>query len=184
MQLKTYRAARSDAEWSHINTGCMPPICDTYSGTGSTCPVGCIFDDLGSANDNNGDTCVAPDCMKLFDGSAASCIAGCEYVPDMVTDAPLDCAAFAAGNASFGLGVENCESAWAIGLSAKGKWVNAYQVCEVSCGSHGSFPRGCDMPMKDYTIPGKAWTAIGFVFLFLVRQFWLWRSKAPAAESG
>jgi hypothetical protein len=177
---------RSDAEWRFINNGCMPPVCDTYRGSGYTCPEGCIFDDKGSANEvpagyvESDDTCTAPDCRASFDGSEASCMDGCTYAPALATDDPVDCAAFAR-NASLGVG--NCEAAWAIGLNSNGKWVNAYQACELSCGKDGSYARTCDLASSTpYSIPYTARVFLGLIVLAIAYVGWKWRvKKAPVS---
>ena len=49
-----------------------------------------------------------------------------------------------------GLGVENCEQAWATGVDEDGNTVTAYVACEVSCGNGGA-ARGCVVPSE----PGR-----------------------------
>ena len=161
----------------------MPPVCDTYTGSGSTCPEGCIFDDKGSANEvpagyvESDDTCTAPDCRANFDGSEASCQPGCTYSPAVSTAAPVDCAAFAANES---LGIANCEAAWAIGLDRKGKWVNAYQACELSCGHSGSYFRACDLKhTPEFQVPVSYWVFVGLIAVTVLYVTWKWRSIEP-----
>jgi hypothetical protein len=164
----------------------MPPVCDTYLGSGYTCPEGCIFDDKGSANEvpagyvESDDTCTPPDCLAGFDGSEASCQPGCTYSPAVSTAAPVGCAAFVANET---LGVANCEASWAVGRNSNGKWVTAYQACELSCGKDGSYARTCDLADNSpYSIPASARTFIVLVICSVGIAWWKWRAKNDSAS--